>query len=210
MELVSQNKNSLTWQSLRPVLWLFLILATLNLSTGAIIVLVAAGPGGEVLNDASNIPASNIRLLHLELFGGIVHLHPINSGNSNQPAPPQKAISNPVLLRSFDALISGLNAANHHHTESFIFFSQNNTLLAGERHDGYSLKASDKIITSSNSEPGLSRTFSPNLQEPEKNVLSFQFAKISHPLPYKACALADIFLYPPEKPPQPFSITFSA
>jgi hypothetical protein len=208
MELISLNKNTLNWQSFRPLLWLFLILATLNLSTGAIIVLVAAGPGGEVLDDASNIPASEIRLLHLELFGGIVHLHNNTLSNSSQPGSLQKAILPPELMKSFDALFPGPLSVSGDSNSNFTF--QNQYALIGEKPDPTGLNISNIIITSSDSESGLSRTFSPTFKEPEKTLLLFHFDKVSHPVIYKAAAWPDILLYPPEKPPQTFSLIVSA
>lgn len=201
MELVSQKGNILIWQGLKPLLWFFLILTTLNLSTGAVIVLVSSGPNGGILDgDATTVPLGEVRLLHLELFGGIIHLHPETSSSAARPSFNYKVIENQKIVQSFDTLVSNFSTILTGPDPDF--FPQTPFSLTGERPDPAGLKNGDKIITSSSTEPGLSRVFSPNFQDPYKTVSLLQFDVISQWLVAVQPDWSGIFPFPPEKPPK--------
>jgi hypothetical protein len=216
VELSSQSKNKLIWQGLTPLLWFFLILTTLNLSTGAVIVLVASGPNGESLgDDATTIPLGEVRLLHLELFGGIIHLHPTTPGTTAQPVYNHNVIDNAELVQSFDSLFPALSASanylnsNPNPIPDFSPQKHNNT-LTGEKPGPAGLKKSDKIITSSSTETGFSRVLNPNFKETDQTVIILEFDMISPWTNALEPLGSGIFPYPPEKPPRNLNLNIPA
>lgn len=202
--LISQKSNIFTWTvtGLKPLFWLFLILTTLNLSTGAVIVLVASGPDGEPLdNYSTTTPVGEVRLLHLELFGGIIHFHPTAPSSSSLTGLNLNVIENEAVVQSFDTLFE--NFAVSTAVEPDPDFSHTNKFAAtGEKPDPAGLKKGEKVISSSSSEPGLSRVFSPNFHEGEKSVMQVPFEATFQPLALDQPEWPGIFPYPPEKPPR--------
>lgn len=204
MELLISKKSNmlrLAVTGLKPLFWLFLILTTLNLSTGAVIVLVESGPDGESLdNDSNTTLVGEVRLLHLELFGGIIHFHPTIPSTATSTGLNLNVIENEAVVQSFDMLFPYFAATA---VEPNPGFSHANQLAASEeKPDPAGLKKGDKVISSSSSEPGLSRVFSPNFQDPEKSVISVQLAAIFHQRAANPPEWTGIFSYPPEKPPR--------
>lgn len=215
MELTYQNKNKLVWQGLTPLLWFFLILTTLNLSTGAVIVLVASGPNGESLgDDATTIPVGEVRLLHLELFGGIIHLHPTTPGAPAQPSYNYKVIENAELVQSFDSLFPPLSASvkylNNSISNPDFFPQKHNNSLTGEKPGPSGLKKSDKIITSSSTETGFSRVINPNFKETDQTISILEFNVITPWTNALEPLWSGIFPYPPEKPPRNLNLNIPA
>ncbi len=178
--------------------------------------LVASGPNGESLgDDATSMPLGEVRLLHLELFGGIIHLHPTTPGAPTQPRYNHNVLENAELVQSFDTLFPALSASANYlksgPNPNPDFSSQkHNNSLTGEKPGPSGLKKSDKIITSSSTETGFSRVLNPNFKETDQTVIILEFDVVTPWTNPKQPLWSGIFPYPPEKPPRKLNLNIPA